>query len=490
MTLVGLDLNDGRACAVQGSQGDFPAALPLGADAEILPLTLCLEGRQIEVGRVGEKLRRRLPHLTCHGYLPRLGETHRWSAGKHSLDSMQALETFWRALPRTIGTRNDIVLALPGYLSRWQCDQARHLALKAGLNVMGSLPAPLAAALSSYADQQWTDSVVVVDLDEHALCLALVDATGASAHLREVRQFPQLGGHAWRERLINAVADCCVLQTRRDPRDCGQAEQGIYDQLDFLTGACVQGRLAQLTIGGSSWFQNLVIAPEETTAFCGNLVRHAVREIKHMLTSLGEHAPQAVLLTANVGRLPGLTAAISRLVDNTAETPAGGSNRPPSDDDFGINLLQDSGEDGCGVFTLARGAAAQGAYGLAAAFQRGDLPHEHLEAVAPLPIPWPAEVGPARLTCQGNTFTLDGSTFLIGTQPGCQLLVDAKRHPDATARHCEIYFDHRTYVLFNRAAEGTRVNDAIITGTAVLYPGDRIHLGGSGPVIKFLGGRA
>ena len=66
------------------------------------------------------------------------------------------------------------------------------------------------------------------------------------------------------------------MQSRRDPRDSGLAEQGLYEQLAMLFDAQAQDRLVQVAIQGKSWFQNLVVTPEETRAFCAPLVEELV----------------------------------------------------------------------------------------------------------------------------------------------------------------------------------------------------------------------
>lgn len=485
MTLVGLDLNAGRIRAVHGSLGDFPSTLPLERNAAALPLSLSLEQARLEIGSAAERSRRRMPHVCCHTFLPHLGEARRWKQGKHDLDSTQAVQAVWRRVEESLGAEPAVV-TMPGYLSRWQADQVRFLASRVGVKLLGSIPSPLAAAVAAHAEGHWGESALVVDIDDHALSLAWVQGVGHEARLSEYRAFQHLGGHVWRERLINAVADGCVMQSRRDPRDSADAEQHIYEQVGLLLDAAAKSRVAQLSVQAPTWFQNLLISPEEIGGFCRNLVQQTLREVQRMLSGPGDHHPRAILLTHDAARLPGLSRAISKQLESIPgavhSTP-----RPPSDDDFGINLLQDSGEDRCQLISLSRDALAQAAFLLVGAFQRGGLGPGHLEAAVSLPLPWPAEAGPPRITCQGETYILDGSTFLVGTQSGCHLHIDADRYPAVAARHCEIYFDHRTYVLFNRNRDGTYINDHVVSGSSVLQPGDCVRLGPGGPAFRFLG---
>src|SRR5687768_15896388 len=79
---LGLELNSGRARAAAGKAGKN-RIIPLDDPHPDLPLTLSLEKRALEVGRAGVALVRRLPHLTCAGFLPYLGQAHEWKGGRH-----------------------------------------------------------------------------------------------------------------------------------------------------------------------------------------------------------------------------------------------------------------------------------------------------------------------------------------------------------------------------------------------------------------------
>ncbi len=101
MTLIGLDLNASRARAIQGenhgSGPHIPMALPLDGNERELPLALSLEERQPRVGRAGAGLCRKSPHLACLDFLPYLGDSRIWSAGRHRLDAAGALALLSRA---------------------------------------------------------------------------------------------------------------------------------------------------------------------------------------------------------------------------------------------------------------------------------------------------------------------------------------------------------------------------------------------------------
>jgi hypothetical protein len=493
MKLIGVDFNSLRVRAVQGLLGEFSLPLPLDPPAQDLPLILSLEGTTPEVGQAGLRLCRRQPHLTCQGFLPFVGENeayrHRWRTGRHNLDATQAMALVWKRLAPICQHAGGVILGLPSYLSHTQAELMQNLAAQGKISVMGSLPSPLAGALAGYASQSWFDLVLVLDIDDHALSLTLVRAVEGQAHVLDMRHLPHLGFRVWRERLLNALADLCVLQSRRDPRGSPQAEQGLFEQLEGLLEACHKGRMIQLGIQATQWFQNLVLQPEQIVGFCAGLVRQVLHEIDDLWSHLlREEVPGVILVTHLAGRLPGLTTALRCFMDG-GHARDNGLLKPLSavTEDFGENLLRDVHGETSNVIVLGPDAPARAAHALGSHFQRGDLPPGHLELIAPLPIPPSVESGPPRLHYQGQDYLLNERSFFLGCQDGCHLVVDDPRHQHVAARHCEIIFDHRTFILFNRSRDTTLVNDNPITSSTVLHAGDWIRLGPEGPVLRFLG---
>jgi len=504
--MLGIDMNGSRIRALQGPAADFPLPVPLDPPGQDLPMILSLANGSIEVGSAGHRLSRKQPHLTCHGFLPHLGKAdgdtipRQWRGGKHELDADEAMALVWKRLEPMCRKSAGVILGLPSYLNPAQADLIRGHGTKLRLPVLGSLPIPLAGALAGYAEQTWSDSVIVLYIDDHALSIVQVRAVDGQAHVLDAKHLPHLGFRAWRERLLNALADLCVLQSRRDPRASPSAEQGLFEQLDGLLDACHKNRMVQLGIQAAAWYQNLVLQPEKIVGFCAGLIRQVVQEVDAFWSNFRREdeyfsragfsqdgtGGRAVLLTTQmVGRLPGLIAALRNLVDSRRDTMkpvlAEGEG-----EDFGANLMGDIQTDTGSVMVLGPDAPARAIHGLGQHFQRGDL-KGHLELVAPLPRPTSVDLGPARLHHQGHDFLLNEHNLFLGSQDGVHLVVDDSRHAGSDARHCEIVLDQRTYILFNRHRDGTLVNDYPVHGSVVLRPGDWVRLGVEGPAARFLG---
>jgi hypothetical protein len=438
MALVGLDLNATRARAVARDVGDFPATVLLRPSGEDLPLSISLAGSALEVGTAGLKLCRRLPHLVYQNFLAAVGETQArsrgWLQAPRRLDANQAAAAVLHCLGSSLRHGDGVVVAVPDYLAAPQVELLIALAGQTHLPLIGSMSSSLAAALAAYAEQSWFGSVILIDLDDHALWLATVQEADGQAHLLDTVAYPQLSLSAWRTRLLNALADCCILQSRRDPRDCAAAEQHLYEQLEGILDDCKHGRLSNVVFQTEHWLQNLVLQPKDTEAFCAGMVRQVLIGIERVFgASWAQGPPRVVLLSAAAGILPGLAAALHALIE--ARFAAAQSRDPAAEDDFGVNLLEEGAGDVGSVVVLSPDAAARGAHSTAAHFQRGDLPHRHLDSVAPLPLPQPPEAGPPRLQFQGQDYVLRQRSFTLGRQTDCDLVFDRAMYPGVSPLH-------------------------------------------------------
>jgi hypothetical protein len=478
--LIGLDVNAARARAVAAAPGQMPGVLSLGGEAE-LPLALSLEGRAPEAGRAGLALCRRAPHLACTNFLPYLGERREWSAGRHRLDAARALAVVLDRLRPACGDAQAVTLAVPAYLKREQVEALVQLADRARLRAAGWVAAPLAVTLTAYAEQPWVGPALVVDADDHALTWAAVAVEFGQARVLDAQALPQLGLRAWKSRLLDAVADRCVRQSRRDPRDSAPAEQSLFDQLDAACDACRRGQMVELIVQMAHWGQNLILRPDELAAACAPLVRQTLAEMRALREALPPGLTPVLLVTDAVGRLPGLVRALEQTVTATAP-PA-----PESDgEDFGEGLLDDEVPERSAVSVLAPDAAARAACDLAARWQRGELARGPVE-VAPLPPPLPAEAGPARVQFRNQDYPLRGRPFLLGRHADCDLVFDSEQYPTVSGRHCEIVYERRIFLLRDRSRHGTLVNDRPVIQELVLQAGDWIRLGPGGPLVRFLG---
>lgn len=479
MTLLGIDLNATRARVSAGPARDYPRAVTLDRPHEELALAVGLLGGGAAVGVRALRRCRLSPHLVRTGFLPSLGEADRQVGC--SLDAARALALMCACLANRCGGAERGVLAVPAYLSASQVGRVAEAARAAGLLRLSAVRGPLGLALSAHAEHPWTGAAVVIDVDDHALTLAAASAAGEQLRLTEVRALAGLGLRAWRERLLNGLADRCILQSRRDPRDSPAAEQFLFDRLGAVLDACRQDRPARVALEAPGWFQSLSLRPEDVRAICAPLSRLALAAARDACV----HAAGPVFVSADAARLPGLLDGLRASCEAWCGAAlAAGEGAGNHGEDFGEGLLEE--EDEAAVVVLAADAASRAAHGLAPYLDRAGRGAVCVDA-APLPLPQPAEAGPARLRYRGEEYPLNRARFTVGRQPFCDLAFDGDAYPTVAPRHCEIVWADGRFTVWDQGRLSTLVNDGEIGEFAVLEPGDSIRLGPDGPQLRFLG---
>lgn len=489
MSLVGLDLNASRARAVAGPSTQKLSLLRLDGEHVELPLALSLEQRPPAVGHQGLALTRARPHLACLDFLPYLGSSRAWPASGEDLDAERALELTFDALGRAVGRAAGLACAIPGYLDETQTVQLYRIAAHTRLPLVGSISAPVAAVLASpYVHDAAGEKrlLLVIDSDGHALTWSAVERDQTQLRLRMVQPGSHLARGVWLRKLLDGVSGRCVRTSRRDPRESAATEQAVYEQ---LVGLLDQGaaRVVQLHVQGTGWFANLMLQADELAGMVAPLLRQFAADLETVLATaetLGQLA--CVVVTHAAAGLPGLVATVkARLQARPSAAP------PPAEDgdDYGDRLVNTSPPEM--VHVLPVDALASTAHELAARIHRNEFPRGHHDAVAlgaaRAESVSSSDTGPPRLLFRGRDHLLKGTSFTLGRDPACDLVFESELYPHVSARHCEIVFDRRSYVIYDRSRHGTLVNDRPVEQQAPLHSGDWIRLGPRGPVLRFLG---
>jgi hypothetical protein len=375
--LIGVDLNSTSVRGQRGPAPMKPRPLTFDAASEELPMILSLQGRRPEAGQAGTAICRLSPHLTCLDFIANLGETREWTAGRHRLDAAQATSVVFDQLQSACSDAAEIVLSVPGYLSRAQITMITQLASKAKLKLAGSISAPLAYGLAAHALDPWTGPALLVDVDDHALSAATLTTDGTRVWVNAMHKWPQFNFRIWKGRILDAIADRCVRQSRRDPRDSAAAEQSLYEQIGQKLHRWDEGKFVEMLIQTSHWFHNMLLRPDDFLAFCERLVSQSLEQIRTFVggTPSGESL-RRMYLTYPADRLPGLATALGKMIQSM--TPAD----PPRE--F-VEGAADPDANTATVQSLAPDAAAQSAHQVAVRIQRNELPRAHFELTVPLP---------------------------------------------------------------------------------------------------------
>jgi hypothetical protein len=147
-----------------------------------------------------------------------------------------------------------------------------------------------------------------------------------------------------------------VRLCRRDPRDSGAAEQGLYDAIEDALDRSRRGQTVTLAARADRWYQDLTLTPADFESFSAEQTKQAARSLGEMLSSLALPAPPKVVwLSAKAAALPGLATA-----------------------------LYEQSPEGTEVAVLPAEAAAEAAAALDARARSGQLAAGHHDGAMPL----------------------------------------------------------------------------------------------------------
>jgi len=308
MKLAVLDINGSRVRAVTGADGSVPQILALDGTRLELATAIRLAGRRSEAGQAAVAICRQYPHLTCAGFLASLDEDQPRPTRQGELSPEQALALVVAHLRESLASCDHLGLCLPGYLRESQAMKCRAAFAKTRLRVLGAIPSAVALAVAARADDD-NRACATIEVDCHGLTFGYVDASEHGLRLADHHVIAELGMNAWWEALLDGIAEICIRQNRRDFRDSGVAEQGVFGQLDDVISAASKGELIEIVIRTKQWCQNLILRPDQIAAMCEPL---AVRAANALADWLQEKAPRScqVIVSDEAARHPGLKAAV------------------------------------------------------------------------------------------------------------------------------------------------------------------------------------
>ena len=333
---VGIDLSSTRMRAIAAGDGRT-RALALDGDFEDLPMTVTLDRRTAEVGRTALDMLRKSPHSVCSNYLALVGRTHEWRGPKLTLKPETAVQlSLDKIQPAVVAESDAAGLALPSYLSTIQVQKINELASVAKLPIRGTVSAALAIAAHRAAFvlapknqpiQATTDdedptavvplrdgtpgsgAVLLIDVDDYALNASVLLVTPAEVRIHATGLWPHASLRVWKDRLIDSISDRCVRLCRRDPRDNGESEQLLYEDLESVLDAARQRQTSRISVRAAHWYQDLQLTPEDVETWTQPILNIALDQLRQFLQASALPAtPRAVWLSHTAGRLPGLAA--------------------------------------------------------------------------------------------------------------------------------------------------------------------------------------
>jgi molecular chaperone DnaK len=218
---------------------------------------------------------------------------------------------------------SDVVITVPAYFGMLERDATRNAGRIAGLNVIGIVPEPVAAALQYEVAEDGPDRVVLVyDLGGGTFDTTVIRIAAKSIEVLCTDGDQELGGVDWDDRLTEYVLDEFIAKASpaEDPREDRQFLQDLRRQVEELKRdlSGVNSRGFPIRFGGAAAMVEVTReAFERVTAdLLDSTLRYTDRTLEKLAAKLGVDDPaqriDEVLLVGGSSRMPAVKAALEQ----------------------------------------------------------------------------------------------------------------------------------------------------------------------------------
>jgi molecular chaperone DnaK len=216
----------------------------------------------------------------------------------------------------------DVVITVPAYFGMLERDATRNAGVIAGLNVIGIVPEPVAAALQyDIAEDGGDRTVLVYDLGGGTFDTTVIRLGSSSIEVLCTDGDQELGGVDWDDRLTDYVVDEFVAGARpaEDPREDAQFMQELRRQVEELKRdlSGVTSRGFPIRFGGAAAMVEVSReAFERVTAdLLESTLRYTDRTLEKFAGKTGVSDParhiDEVLLVGGSSKMPAVAAALT-----------------------------------------------------------------------------------------------------------------------------------------------------------------------------------
>ena len=206
---------------------------------------------------------------------------------------------------------NDVVITVPAYFGMLERDATRNAGRIAGLNVIGIVPEPVAAALQYEVDSVAGDrTVLVFDLGGGTFDTTVIRVSSGAIDVICTDGDQELGGADWDARLTEYLIEQFTQKAApaEDPRDDEQFLQEIARTAEDTKKMLSQAESRPVPIRFAGGAAMVEVTRAKFTELTKDLMDRAVEYTRRTLDTLKEKDPSAsiddVLLVGGSSRMP------------------------------------------------------------------------------------------------------------------------------------------------------------------------------------------
>ncbi|MDJ0887748.1 MAG: FHA domain-containing protein [Desulfobacterales bacterium] len=460
VNLIVLEIHDGGILGTD-SEGRLR---PTESEALESPGYALVRGRKLLVGTPAYHQARRHPRQTNCRFWEALDaqplRSPEFEGYSHAELAYRHLEQVWRQIQ---SEQVEVILVVPDHYEDKELGLLLGIASTLGMPIRGLI----SQALAGNPPQAYPWFDFHVDLQLHRLVLTAVDGRTRPSVCRHAAIVDH-GREAVHRQWVRMLADAFVRQTRFDPLYAAETEQTLHDRLPGITDAeersdpiqvdmqadsrthRIQIERQALTAPYASWIENLGEAVASWQKTLSAPMEASRLVITHRAAALPGFAPQLESVTGlSARRLPIGTTAANALA--YAGLFAGGGSA------HGVPLLK-----------RVPGPAT------------GTPEPTHAATMADPP------AAPTHLVYRGWAYPITEASLAVGRElPADSRGIRVRGQLAGISRqHFTVCRENRQVLLTDTSSYGTRVDEAPVTGTAVLTVGQVIRIGTPGETLQ------
>ena len=216
---------------------------------------------------------------------------------------------------------SDVVITVPAYFGLLEKDATRQAGQIAGLNVIGIVPEPVAAALhygmSGSADGT---TFLVYDLGGGTFDISLIKMTDTSVEVLAVGGDHRLGGADWDEKLFSYIVDQTIAQCGDDEslRDDEAMLQDLRSLAEKTKRDLSRAESKKLIVRSTGVAANFTVTRKQFEEMTADLLDETIRITKRTLDDAEQRFPgirqqiSELLLVGGSSRMPAVAEALKR----------------------------------------------------------------------------------------------------------------------------------------------------------------------------------
>ncbi len=215
---------------------------------------------------------------------------------------------------------SDVVITVPAYFGLLEKDATRQAGQIAGLNVIGIVPEPVAAALhygmSGSADGT---TFLVYDLGGGTFDISLIKMTDTSVEVLAVGGDHRLGGADWDEKLFSYIVDQTIAQCGDESlRDDEAMLQDLRSLAEKTKRDLSRAESKKLIVRSTGVAANFTVTRKEFEELTADLLDETIRITKRTLDEAEQRYPGIreqigeLLLVGGSSRMPAVADALKR----------------------------------------------------------------------------------------------------------------------------------------------------------------------------------